>query len=398
MKQTINTKHVRVINQRTILDAIYQQPEGISRAELARNLNMSKPSMADNTASLLDLGIIQELGVGTSTGKMGRKPVLLSFRANFKYIVTIDFYLFHTYFALSNLRGEKLNKFKIQQTPMTDFKLWVQMCGNAISMLMNAQNISCKDLAAIAFSLPGMLNPKEKKYIVPSKYGQFDITYLEKYFEEHFQAPVLIRNSTNAAALGEFYYGAGKGCKNMIYISCGQGVGSGLILNEKLYEGSHLASGEFGDFLVPASLPGEKSKKLENRISIDSVLNTINTHLPDSVLKKLPSGETKVTFSSMTELWKENDPYIRKFMHKIFTEMGWAISYLHSVLDCEKIIIGGEYLAFAEDMIPTICQFLQEASSLPVEVVKSELWNQGGTLGLIATCQEYYFNKICSLD
>ena len=398
MKQTINTRHVRAVNQRTILDAIYHQPEGISRAELARSLNMSKPSMTDNTAALLDLGIIQELGEGTNTGKMGRKPVLLSFRADFKYIVTIDFYLFHTYFALSNLRGEKLNKFKIQQTPMTDFKLWIQMCGNAISVLMNAQNISCKDLAAIAVSLPGILNPEEKKYIVSSQYGQFDIAYLEEYFEEHFQASVLIRNSTNAAALGEFYYGAGQSCKNMMYVSCGQGVGSGLILNGKLYEGSHLASGEFGNFLVPSSLPGEKPRKLEDRISIDGVLNAINASLPDSVLKKLPSNETKVTFSSMTELWKEGDPYIRNFTHKAFTEMGWAINCLQSVLDCEKIIIGGEYLAFAEEMIPTIRQILQETSSLPVDVVGSELWNQGGTLGLIATCQEYYFNKICSLN
>ena len=51
MKQTINTRHVRAINQRTILDAIYQHPDGISRAELARSLNMSKPSMADNATA-----------------------------------------------------------------------------------------------------------------------------------------------------------------------------------------------------------------------------------------------------------------------------------------------------------------------------------------------------------
>ena len=398
MKQTINTRHVRAINQRTILDAIYQHPDGISRAELARSLNMSKPSMADNATALLDIGIIEEIGEDTNTGKLGRKPVLLSFRSDFKYIATIDFYLYDTYFSLSNLRGEKLNKFKIQQTPMTDFKLWIQMCANAISVLMNAQNISSDNLAAIAISLPGIINPEEKKYIVSLKYGEFDMAYLEDYFQTHFHVPVLIRNSTNAAALGEFYYGAGKNCKNLLYISCGQGVGSGLILNGKLYEGSHLASGEFGNFLVPPSLPGEKPRKLEDRISIEGVLSAINASLPDSVLQKLPDGETTVDFSSMIELWKAKDPYIRSFTHKTFSELGWAISCLQSVIDCEKIIIGGEYLAFAEEMLPTITQILHETSSLPVEVAVSDLWNTGGTLGLIATCQEYYFNKICSLE
>lgn len=156
--------------------------------------------------------------------------------------------------------------------------------------------------------------------------------------------------------------------------------------------------GEFGEFLVPPSLPGEKPRTLEDRISIEGVLSAINASLPDSVLQKLPDGETTVDFSSMIELWKAKDPYIRSFTHKTFSELGWAISCLQSVIDCEKIIIGGEYLAFAEEMLPTITQILHETSSLPVEVAVSNLWNTGGTLGLIATCQEYYFNKICSLE
>ena len=92
MKQTINTRHVRAINQRTILDAIYQHPDGISRAELARSLNMSKPSMADNATALLDIGIIEEIGEDANTGKLGRKPVLLSFRSDFTLQPSIFIY------------------------------------------------------------------------------------------------------------------------------------------------------------------------------------------------------------------------------------------------------------------------------------------------------------------
>lgn len=149
----------------------------------------------------------------------------------------------------------------------------------------------------------------------------------------------------------------GKTAKICCTSAADQGVGSGLILNGKLYEGSHLASGEFGNFLVPPSLPGEKPRKLEDRISIEGVLSAINASLPGSVLQKLPDGETTVDFSSMIELWKAKDPYIRSFTHKTFSELGWAISCLQSVIDCEKIIIGGEYLAFAEECSPRLPRF-----------------------------------------
>lgn len=49
------------LTREPFLDAIYQHPDGISRAELARSLNMSKPSMADNATALLDIGIIEEI-------------------------------------------------------------------------------------------------------------------------------------------------------------------------------------------------------------------------------------------------------------------------------------------------------------------------------------------------
>ena len=214
MKKTVNTSHVRSINQRAVLDAIYQM-ETTSKAELARILNMSKPSMADNVADLLEIGIIQEMGEGACSKGGGRKPVLLRFCDNFKYIIAMDFHYNNSLFALSNLKGEILNEFTIHQTPMSDFHSWARMCINAVAMLMSAQNITNEDLAAIAVSAPGILDIKENQYIVSSKFGDFNVAYLEEQLKSSFGAPVLVKNSTNAAALGEFYYGAGIGCENM---------------------------------------------------------------------------------------------------------------------------------------------------------------------------------------
>lgn len=443
MKKTVNTSHVRSINQRAVLDAIYQL-ETTSRAELARILNMSKPSMADNVADLLEIGIIREIGEGACSKGGGRKPVLLSFCDNFKYIIAMDFHYNNSLFALSNLKGEILNEFTIHQTPMSDFHSWARMCINAVAMLMSAQNITNDDLAAIAVSAPGILDIKENHYIVSSKFGEFNVAYLEKQLSQSFGAPILIKNSTNAAALGEFYYGAGMGCENMLYISCGQGVGAGLILGGKLYEGSHMAAGEFGYFVFPetdsftggdavqggsadsgsaggrsadgraadaGSAAGKeagvqsasvfaawpkKHVRLEDRISIDSILDLINAHMPAELARGQSPEEGGIAFPRMITLWEEGNPYIGSFVDKISYELGCAVCCLQSVFDCQKIILGGEYLAFARQLIPALQQLMDAHCPVPVSVSGSQMKDKGTVLGLITTCREFYFTRICS--
>ncbi len=478
MKKTVNTSHVRSINQRAVLDAIYQL-ETTSRAELARILNMSKPSMADNVADLLEIGIIREIGEGACSKGGGRKPVLLSFCDNFKYIIAMDFHYNNSLFALSNLKGEILNEFTIHQTPMSDFHSWARMCINAVAMLMSAQNITNDDLAAIAVSAPGILDIKENHYIVSSKFGEFNVAYLEEQLSQSFGAPILIKNSTNAAALGEFYYGAGMGCENMLYISCGQGVGAGLILGGKLYEGSHMTAGEFGYFVFPetdsftggdavqggaagrcaadggsaggrsadggsaggrsadggaaggrsadggaaggrsadgrvadaGSAAGKeagirsasgfaawpkKHVRLEDRISIDSILDLINAHMPAELARGQSPEEGGIAFPRMITLWEEGNPYIGSFVDKISYELGCAVCCLQSVFDCQKIILGGEYLAFARQLIPALQQLMDAHCPVPVSVSGSQMKDKGTVLGLITTCREFYFTRICS--
>lgn len=389
MKKTVNTSHVRSINQRAVLDAIFHQ-SSISKAELARMLNMSKPSMADNVAELLEIGIIKEAGEGVVGKSGGRKPMLLSFHDNFKYIIAMDFRYRHSYFTLCNLKGDILNEFSIYQTPMSDFKSWTQMCINAVSTLIASQGITSQDLAVIAVSAPGILNLGSDNYIVSPKYGEFDVTGLEKELRNAFDATIIIKNSTNASALGEFYYGAGQNLQNILYISCGQGVGAGLILREKLFEGSHLASGEIGFSITPDTISNPHRSRLEDRISIESILEMINADRPDE--------ERPVTFPDMITLWKKQDPCITSFVDKICLELGCAVSSLQAAFDCDLIILGGEYCAFAEQMIPTVNRLVKTYCPIPAPVVASALGDKNTVLGLIATSREFYFKLICSRE
>lgn len=388
MKHTVNTTHVRFINQRAILNAIFQA-EGISKAELARSLNMSKPSMADNVSELLQVGIIRESGQGQCGSGGGRKPVLLRFCDDFRYIIAMDFHYQYSSFTLSDLRGKVVNEFTIHQTPLADFDAWITLCLNAISMLMVSQNITCEHLAAIAVAAPGVLNSSEGTYIISSKYGEFNVEIVKKRLSEAFPVPVLIKNSTNAAAIGELYYGEGQEHENIVYVSCGQGVGSGIILGGQLYEGSHLAAGEIGSCITPENLKSARIS-LEDRICIESVLSRVN--------QEPRFAAHPIDFSGMMELWASEDGYIREQVGQVAVELGCAIVNLLSVLDCELVILGGEYLGFGEQIFPVLNHLVADYCVMPVPVRAARLGVKASTLGLIATCREFYFEQLCARD
>src|SRR5256885_9035255 len=99
---------------------------------------------------------------------------------------------------------------------------------------------------AIGIGLPGLVD--EDKGIV---YDVINIpswkeVSVRSLFEEKYQIPVRIQNDANCFALGEFYFGKGRGYNSMIGLTVGTGIGGGIILNKKLYAGSSGGAGEFG--------------------------------------------------------------------------------------------------------------------------------------------------------
>ena len=69
---------------------------------------------------------------------------------------------------------------------------------------------------------------------------------LQQLMEQRYGVPVLINNDANCFALGEFYFGKGQGADSMVGLAVGTGLGSGIIINKKLYSGKACCAGEFG--------------------------------------------------------------------------------------------------------------------------------------------------------
>lgn len=391
MPQAANQSYLRAINQRLVLGAISQHGP-ISKAQLARMLKISKPAMADNVSILVAGGIVEELGEPEVAQGGGRKPTLLSLHKNHRYIATLDFSYNSSRFDLFDLAAAPISSFSVRQTPQQNFEAWVYMCKSALGTLLSAQGITPDQLAAIGISSPGIISASPDDILPGQVYGAFDPKALLQSLKKEFPCPIYMKNSTNASALGECECGAGRESRNLIYISCGQGLGAGVIIDRKLYEGSRLAAGEIAGFITPQTMA--LSQSLEQRICIEGLLDRYTAHHPDA---KVMAGQREALFEHLVVLLRSGDLFMRQCVQDIAVELGCLICNLIMAFNCDMVVLGGEYLVFAQQMLPVIRDMIQKHCIVPAELVAAQLEDRTSSQGMAVICREMYFDSVCEV-
>ncbi|MCR8634132.1 ROK family protein [Paenibacillus radicis (ex Xue et al. 2023)] len=119
------------------------------------------------------------------------------------------------------------------------------------------EHVTVGPLAAIGISCGGPLNSKAGLILSPPNLPGWSRVDIVRPFRERFRVPVALQNDANACALAEWQWGAGRGSRNMIFLTFGTGMGAGLILDGRLYSGASDMAGEVGHIrLEPAGPMG----------------------------------------------------------------------------------------------------------------------------------------------
>jgi predicted NBD/HSP70 family sugar kinase len=308
---------------------------------------------------------------------------------------TSDFSYLHSRFELFNLRGESLNSFLIRQTPSQEFDTWVSMCIKAVDTLLLSHNIGPEKLAAVGFSSPGIISRDLDEIINGPMFGELNPGLLYRRLREKFDCPIFIKNSTNMAALGEYAQGAGRNSGSLLYLSCGQGLGAGLVLEGRLYEGSRAAAGEIAGFITPGAL--NRSGNLEKNICIEGFLNRFIKEAPEKAAGLSAGGKHEKLFEGILALWRQGDPFLAACVRDIAVELGYLICNSVMLLNCDKVVLGGEYHVFADDMLPLINGMIQTHCIIGTKAEVSLLKEQAASIGLVTFCREACFDRLCEV-
>lgn len=245
---------------------------------------------------------------------------------------------------LSNIKQERIESKKSSEEVL-------QQLFNLIDSLMN------ESVKAIGIGVPGLVDAITGDVYDVVHIPSWKEIPLQKIIKERYRLQVIVNNDANCFALGEFYYGKGQGCNSMVGLTIGTGLGSGLILNQKLYSGRFGGAGEFG-------MMAYKDHCFEFYASGEFFKNVYGLN-GEEVFKKANAGDAEAL----------------KMYDELGFHLGNAIKAILFALDVELIILGGSvrnaFRFFENSMWKSIQQFPYKRSAQNLKIEVSELSNSG---------------------
>lgn len=261
----------------------------------------------------------------------------------------------------------------------------------AIRDLMTETKLSAKDIEGIGFGLPGQVDFKSGIVrLITNIPGWVEIP-LAKMIEDEFHIPTRIDNDVRCAALGELNFGAGKGCENLICITVGTGIGSGLIINGRLVRGASNAAGEIGHIKLqmhdgPICGCGDTGC-LEAFASGPSIVAMAEEYImggKSTKYREMANGNDITPFI-VAEAAKAGDAVAKRIFTRMGEYIGIGMASVVNLLNPERIIVGGG-VADAGDILltplkETIKKRAMKIAGETVQVVPAQLGNTAGVIG-----------------
>jgi len=376
--QPINATHMRQMNRSIILELVRQNGP-ISRSEIGRALKLSLPTIMRLVDELITEGLIRS--IGDTQGKSGRPRELLEYNKDGYAVIGVDLGGTKLYGALANIGGEILEEAHRPQHQSTGEKSFKILC-NLIETLINSQNRHGIPIMGIAVGAPGVTHTREGvvEWAPSLNWRSFP---LKQRLEDVFHLPVLVENDVNLAALGEQWFGAGKGVNNMVLLAIGTGMGSGLIIDGAIYRGHNESAGEVG-YMV--SSPAALGKTYDGFGAMESIVSgtgitkrarkILNGQLSEEILSSL-------TASDVFAAARKGEDWARQVVAETVDQLSITIANIASILDPELIVLGGGVSNSGDLLIPAIKERIQGVVQHLPRIEPSTLGTRATVMGAI---------------
>lgn len=350
----------------------------LSRAELAQMAGVTRATIGNIVADLLEAGLIKEGAPRESAGRVGKpgRPVWFGARAGLCGAISLEAGTLEA--ALVNARGELLDQATcgFDANDPDGGSAIESACATLEAVLPRSR----RDLLGVGVAVPGVCDTAAGSVLGSGQIPGLRGKGLRDALARRFKLRVLVDNDSRAQALGEKWFGAGRRTPTFASIQTGHGIGVGLVLRGVVLRGARGEAGEAGHMRVAADGP-------ECRCGLRGCWETVATlpWLRAEADRSGLAGAAELDARSLVVLAGSGDAAARELLERYAANIAVGMANLTQVLSPGLFIVHGDVVGGGETLRSLIEDEVR-ARVLPylrpsIEVVASELDRRAGLLG-----------------
>lgn len=266
-----------------------------------------------------------------------------------------------------------------------------------VDALLAENGLSRGDLACVGLGLPGHIHFDRGVMINSSNLPKWKGVAVRDALSDRLGVKVLLDNDANVAGLAEFYMGAGKGSKNMVYLTISTGIGCGLILNGKMFRGTYGAAGEIGHtFIRSASRIVCGCGRVGCAEAIGSgtaVARYVKARLCEGAKSVLSKTDLEdITAHHVAEAAKQGDALALEALDVAADAIAQVFYNVCQLFGCDCIVYGGGLTKIGPLLMDRVFErfheLLPSSADFPVFVKEAALGDETGILGAALLAEE----------
>jgi predicted NBD/HSP70 family sugar kinase len=302
--------------------------EQLSRSGLIARLGVSSSLVTRLVRSLVDDGIIQEIGAVSST--LGRPPIQLQLNAQYGHLVAVSCEGEQIRTGLYDLHGVEV---RANTITLGDRITDIAIITSSIDGVQLDAGVAPDRLMGIAFSVPGVVDARTGAVSEAPDLRWQEAVPLRELLETRYAVPVTVDNDVNLMVSAEREEGGAVGVDDVIYLYLGRGgVGAGIISGGRLTQGGHGAAGEIGIIPLFAAKGSARETRIEDRISVAAIEGALQAHGLNATPAPIPA------LVRWAEAKNEGACRIRS---EALDALAHSILILSAILDPTVVLIGG---------------------------------------------------------
>ncbi len=367
MVNTADQKLMRRMNNKTVIEVLRKNAP-LSRANLSTITGLNRSTISSIITDMINNGWVKETNYQSE--KIGRPGLQLELNPSGGFAVGLEIGVDFLLAVTVDFSAKIIWRKRIITNP-NDGQVNIQ--GKALDLTNEAfkegKKVSSQALG-IGIAIPGLVDVDNGvlKFAPNLRWSEVPLRLI---WMQKFHVPVFIENEANAAALGEFYYGAAQGVDNFLYIAAGYGLGSGIVIDGKLLRGNKGYASEVGHMtcdpegeLCNCGKRGCYEVQIGPRAVITRVRNLIEKEgVKSTILKKKDDNPTGFNYDAVVDAAKQKDKVALEALEDVGRELGIVVSNLVNIFDPKMVILGGA-LNYAKDYIQPVVKDVVKKNAL----------------------------------